>query len=147
MRRVWSRPSLIATAVFAAALSSVAQADVKLPKVIASHMVLQQKLPIPIWGTADAGEEVTVSIGANSAQTKAGADGKWMVKLKELPAGGPHEVVIKGKNEIKLTDVLVGEVWVASGQSSGQQLDKLIHDLAADPRVRFAGPALTDVQQ
>lgn len=95
------------------------QADVKLPKVIASHMVLQQKAPLPIWGTADAGEEVTVSIGDNKASTKAGADGKWSVKLKEMTAGGgPVELVVKGKNEIKLTDILIGEVWVASGQSN-----------------------------
>ncbi|HLQ44519.1 MAG TPA: sialate O-acetylesterase, partial [Planctomycetaceae bacterium] len=100
------------------ATSHRAQADVKLPKVIGSHMVLQQKIPLPIWGTADAGEEVTVSIGDNSASTKAGADGKWSVKLQEMSAGGPHEVLVKGKNELKLTDVLIGEVWVASGQSN-----------------------------
>ena len=100
------------------AASNLAQADVKLPKVISSHMVLQQKIPLPIWGTAEAGEEVTVSIGDNTASTKAGADGKWSVKLKEMSAGGPHELIVKGKNELALTDVLIGEVWVASGQSN-----------------------------
>ncbi len=94
------------------------RADVKLPKVIGSNMVLQQKAPLPIWGTAEPGEEVTVSVGDNTASAKAGADGKWSVKLKEMPAGGPYEVVVKGKNEIKLTNVLIGEVWVASGQSN-----------------------------
>lgn len=118
MRRVWSWSKVVAAALCISTVSGVAHADVKLPKVIASHMVLQQKLPLPIWGTADPGEEVTVSIGSNTATTKAGADGKWAVKLKEMTAGGPHEVVIKGKNEIKLTDVLIGEVWVASGQSN-----------------------------
>lgn len=100
------------------ASSGFVRADVKLPKVISSNMVLQQKQAIPIWGTADAGEEVTVSIGDNKASAKAADDGKWMVKLQEMAAGGPHEVVIKGKNEIKLTNVLIGEVWVASGQSN-----------------------------
>ena len=100
------------------ATSGLARADVKLPKVLASNMVLQQKQAITIWGTADAGEEITVSIGDNKATAKTGADGKWSVKLKEMTAGGPHEVVVKGKNEIKLTNVLVGEVWVASGQSN-----------------------------
>ncbi|TXT31192.1 MAG: sialate O-acetylesterase [Planctomycetota bacterium] len=101
------------------ASGGLARADVKLPKVLASNMVLQQKQAIPIWGTADAGEDVTVSIGDNKATAKAGADGKWSVKLKELAAGGgPVEVVVKGKNEIKLTNVLIGEVWVASGQSN-----------------------------
>lgn len=118
MSRVWFRLSLIVAAVGVSLSSSVVQADVKLPKVIASHMVLQQKLPISIWGTADPDEDVKVSIGDNSASTKAGADGKWSLKLKEMNAGGPYEVVIKGKNEIKLTDVLIGEVWVASGQSN-----------------------------
>ena len=118
MSRVWFRLSIVMAAMGVAATSGVTKADVKLPKVIASHMVLQQKLPISIWGTADPEEDVKVSIGDNSASTKAGADGKWSVKLKEMTAGGPYEVVIKGKNEIKLTDVLVGEVWVASGQSN-----------------------------
>ncbi len=119
MRRVGSWSKLVVAVMSLLGASGFAQADVKLPKVIASHMVLQQKLPLPIWGTADAGEEVTVSLGDNKASTKAGADGKWSVKLKEMTAGGgPLELVVKGKNEIKLTDILIGEVWVASGQSN-----------------------------
>jgi sialate O-acetylesterase len=118
MIRVSAWLSAVAAVLCISSACGTARADVKLPKVIASHMVLQQKLPIPIWGTADADEEVTVSIGDNTATTKAGADGKWSLKLKEMTAGGPHEVVVKGKNEIKLIDVLIGEVWVASGQSN-----------------------------
>ena len=119
MRQVGSWSKLVVAVMSLLGASGLAQADVKLPKVIASHMVLQQKLPLPIWGTADAGEEVTVSLGDNKASTKAGADGKWSVKLKEMTAGGgPLELVVKGKNEIKLTDILIGEVWVASGQSN-----------------------------
>lgn len=116
MRRTWPA-SIVAFCSFFALIVQV-QADVKLPKVIASQMVLQQKMPLPIWGTADPGEDVTVSIGSNTAATKAGPDGKWLVKLAEMSAGGPHELVIKGKNEIKLTDILIGEVWIASGQSN-----------------------------
>ena len=116
MSRVWFRLNVVMAGL--AVTCGVANAEVKLPKVIASHMVLQQKLPISIWGTADPEENVKVSIGDNTASTKAGADGKWSVKLKEMTAGGPHEVIVKGKNEIKLTDVLIGEVWVASGQSN-----------------------------
>ena len=119
MRRVGSWSKLVVAVIGLWGASGLARADVKLPKVIASHMVLQQKLPVSIWGTADAGEEVTVSLGDNKASTKAGADGKWSVKLKEMSAGGgPLELVVKGKNEIKLTDILIGEVWVASGQSN-----------------------------
>lgn len=117
MRQVWSWLKLV-TVVLSVAACGVARADVKLPKVLASNMVLQQKMPVPFWGTAEPGEEVTVSIGDNKATTKAGADGKWSVKLKELSVGAPVEVLVKGKNEIKLTNVLVGEVWVASGQSN-----------------------------
>ena len=117
MRQVWSwfTWSTAGCAIFACGL---AHAEVKLPKVLSSNMVLQQKMPVPFWGTADPDEEVTVSIGDNTATTKAGADGKWSVKLKELSVGDPIEVVIKGNNEIRLTNVLVGEVWVASGQSN-----------------------------
>ena len=111
MKRVDSVLSWVVITSILVASSNLAQADVKLPKVIASHMVLQQKAPLPIWGTADVGEEVTVSIGDNKASTKAGADGKWSVKLKEMTAGGPHELVVKGKNEIKLADILIGEVF------------------------------------
>ncbi len=118
MRREWSWSNMVIVVLSVLAASSLAQADVKLPKVIASHMVLQQKIPLPIWGTADPGEDVTVSLGDNTASTKAGSDGKWSVKLKEISAGGPHELIVKGKNEVKLTDVLIGEVWVASGQSN-----------------------------
>ena len=119
MRRVGSWSNVVVAVLSLLGVNRLVQADVKLPKVIASHMVLQQKLPLPIWGTADAGEDVTVSIGDNTASTKAGADGKWSVKLKAITAGGgPLELVVKGKNEIKLTDILIGEVWVASGQSN-----------------------------
>jgi sialate O-acetylesterase len=98
--------------------SGTARADVKLPAIFADHMVLQQKTEAPVWGWADADEEVTVSLGEAKTTTKAGADGKWKVKIATPAAGGPHELLVKGKNEIKLTDVLVGEVWLASGQSN-----------------------------
>ena len=99
-------------------ISCGSQANVKPNGLFADNCVLQRGVQVPVWGTADPDEEVSVSIGGNSASTKAGTDGKWSVKLKEMSAGGPHELVIKGKNEIKLTDVLIGEVWVASGQSN-----------------------------
>lgn len=118
MRQISDRPAAIVLMIVSLIVCNQAQADVKLPKVIGSHMVLQQQMPLPIWGTADPDEEVTVSIGDNTASTKAGPDGKWSVKLKKLDAGGPVELIVKGKNEIKLTDILVGEVWVASGQSN-----------------------------
>ena len=98
--------------------AGLVRADVRLPKIFGDHMVLQQKADAAVWGWADAGEEVTVSLGEAKATAKAGADGKWQVKLATPAAGGPHELVVKGKNEIRLADVLVGEVWIASGQSN-----------------------------
>ncbi|MFM9115562.1 MAG: sialate O-acetylesterase, partial [Planctomycetota bacterium] len=94
-----------------------ARADVKLPKVFGNHMVLQQKSNAAIWGWAEANEEITVSLAGTQVTTKAGADGKWSTKVATPAAGGPHELVVKGKNEIKLTDVYSGEVWICSGQS------------------------------
>jgi sialate O-acetylesterase len=111
--------TLMKAAIVALAFGSAsASADVKLPKVIASGTVLQQGQEIPIWGTADVGEAVTVAVGNNSASTRADAAGKWSVRLRPMKAGGPHELMIEGKNRIRLTDVLIGEVWVASGQSN-----------------------------
>ena len=81
-------------------------------------MVLQQQSQAAVWGWAEAGEDVTVSLAGTQAATKAGADGKWLVKLQTPAAGGPHELVVKGKNELKFKDVLVGEVWICSGQSN-----------------------------
>jgi sialate O-acetylesterase len=83
-------------------------------------MVLQQAQKNKVWGLADAGEAVTVTIDKQSHQATAGADGKWQVSLDPLAAGGPYTLTVKGKNEIKIDDVLVGEVWICSGQSNMQ---------------------------
>ena len=95
-------------------------ADVKLPAVIGDNMVLQQGLPVPIWGTAGAGEEITVSIADQKASTTASDKGEWSVKLKPMAYGGPYEMTIAGKNKVTLKNVMVGEVWVCSGQSNMQ---------------------------
>jgi sialate O-acetylesterase len=98
--------------------SSVLQAAVKLPAVIGSNMVLQRDQPVPLWGWDEKGTEVTVTIGESKASAKADADGKWMVRLPALKAGGPHTVTITGTDTVKLENVLVGEVWFCSGQSN-----------------------------
>lgn len=95
------------------------RAAVTLPPILSSHMVLQRDMPVPIWGTADAGESVTVKFRGQQKQVTAAADGKWMVKLDPLKAGGPDALTI---NDIQLDDVLVGEVWVGSGQSNMQMV-------------------------
>ncbi|MCD6352442.1 MAG: sialate O-acetylesterase, partial [Armatimonadetes bacterium] len=93
-------------------------AEVTLPHLFCDNMVLQQGLPVPFWGKADPGETVTVRLCDEKASTIADANGRWMVKLPPLTYGGPFRVVIEGKNRIVLKNVLVGEVWVASGQSN-----------------------------
>jgi sialate O-acetylesterase len=90
-------------------------AEVKLSKVFTPHMVLQRGMPVPIWGTAAAGEKVEVKFRDQSKTATAGADGKWSVKLDALKVGGPDVLTIGGK---KIEDVLVGDVWVGSGQSN-----------------------------
>ena len=100
-------------------LVGTASAEVKLPSVFSDHMVLQQDTSAAIWGWAKAGEKVSVSgaWGAKAACT-AGADRTWRVRLKTPAAGGPYVVTIKGENAIALQDVLIGEVWLCSGQSN-----------------------------
>ena len=93
-------------------------AKVSTPSIFGDHMVLQRNHDNPVWGWADAGEKVTVSIGGQAHTTKADRDGDWSVTLDPLPAGGPHRLTIKGKNTINYDDVLVGEVWICSGQSN-----------------------------
>lgn len=96
-----------------------ALADVTLPKVIDSNMVLQQKQPLPIWGKADPGEKVVVKIDRAEVSTTADAKGDWKVELPAMKADGKtHQMTVSGKNEIKLDNILIGEVWLGSGQSN-----------------------------
>jgi sialate O-acetylesterase len=99
---------------------SFAQAEVKLPNVLSDHMVLQREIAVPIWGTAAPDEQVTVKFREQTKTATAGKDGKWSVKLDALTAGGPDPLTVTGKNTVTLQDVLVGEVWVGSGQSNMQ---------------------------
>ena len=94
-------------------------ADVRLPNVISSHMVLQQEKPVHIWGWAEPGEKVEVTFAGQTKKTKADKTGKWLVALDPLKANKtPATMNITGNNKIKLDDLLVGEVWVCSGQSN-----------------------------
>ena len=96
-----------------------AQADVTLPKVIGDHMVLQRDRPLPIWGRAAPDEEVTVKVDEATATAKADAQGNWKVVLPAMKADGKaHAMTISGKNKIELEDILIGDVWISSGQSN-----------------------------
>lgn len=99
-------------------LAASARAEVVPDPMFTDHMVLQRELPVPVWGTAEAGEKVRVRFLDQDISTVADKDGRWLVKLQPLKAGGPHEFTIEGKNRVTFKDVLVGEVWLCSGQSN-----------------------------
>ena len=95
-----------------------AEAKIKLPAVISDHMVLQQEANVNLWGWAEPGEKIAAKFGDKSAETVTGPDKKWRVRLGTLKAGTTGDLTISGKDSITVKDVLVGEVWVASGQSN-----------------------------
>ena len=95
-------------------------ADVRLPQIFADGMVLQRHQPISVWGWADPNEQVKVQLNHQSRETTADANGKWKLTLPPEEAGGPFQLVVSGKNTLTLSDVLIGEVWICSGQSNMQ---------------------------
>jgi len=108
---------------FALALSlcflvAPALAETKLPSIFGENMVLQRDQELPVWGWDDAGREVTVTLGDSKATAKAAEDGKWQVKLPAMQAGGPHVLTVTGSSTVSFKEVLVGEVWLCSGQSN-----------------------------
>jgi len=94
-------------------------ADVRLPSIVGDHMVLQQEIAAPIWGWADSGESVTL-VGSWGSETTvtAGTDGRWKAFLDTPSYGGPYELTISGRNTIRLSNILIGEVWLCAGQSN-----------------------------
>ncbi len=97
----------------------VVQAETRLPSVISDHMVLQSGASVPIWGWDEPGTEVRVSVGGQTQTAKAGVDGKWTVKLNKVDANEKAQTLtIQGSSAVAVHDVLVGEVWLASGQSN-----------------------------
>lgn len=96
------------------------KADVRLPSIIGSHMVLQQNAEVNIWGWCEPGEKIklTATWDTTTYNTTGSPDAKWNIKIKTPMAGGPYIIVIKGSNKIVIDDVLIGEVWVCSGQSN-----------------------------
>ena len=100
-------------------VSTVAFADVKPAPVFGNGMVLQRDAIVQVWGTADRNEPVTLSFNGQTVRTRADKAGKWSVKLDPMQAGGPYEMTVSGrKNQVHIDDVLVGEVWLCSGQSN-----------------------------
>jgi hypothetical protein len=101
-------------------ITITSNAEVKLPKVFTNDMVLQRDIPIKIWGWADKRETIAITFLNETVEVKADRKGHWTAELKPAEAGGPYELVIKGENEITLSNILVGDVWICSGQSNMQ---------------------------
>lgn len=135
-------------------LSLTAAAQVKLPRLVRDSMVLQRDTKIRLWGWAGAGEKVSIKFNNKTYKTTTGANGKWMVFLPPTKAGGPYTINVDASNHITLKDILIGDVWICSGQSN------MVHQVAlhreryeqeiaasANPNIRhFAIPMLTDLQ-
>jgi sialate O-acetylesterase len=94
------------------------QAEVRLAGIFSSEMVLQRNHEIVIWGWADKGERVSVSFNQLTKKTKADANGKWKVVFPQMDAGGPYDMKVQGKNIIALSNILIGDIWICSGQSN-----------------------------
>jgi sialate O-acetylesterase len=117
MKKINSSP-LFFLAFFLASIASFGHAEVTVPHMLSDHMVLQRNRPIHFWGWASPGEKVTATLHGATASAVADGIGHWSIDLAPQPAGGPYAVTIAGTNTITLTDVMIGDVWFASGQSN-----------------------------
>jgi len=100
------------------AVLNFAVAEVRLPSVFSDNMVLQREIPVNIWGWAKPGEKVSVVFNNQNQTAITGKDGKWKLQLNPMKAGGPYDLTIKGKNVIVIKNILIGDVWLCSGQSN-----------------------------
>src|SRR5688572_15942018 len=101
---------------FTFCLALTATAEVKLPKLISDGMILQRDIPTKIWGWANINEKVSVKFNGKAVRTTAGADGRWFIQFPAMKAGGPYTMQIDASNHITLKDILIGDVWICSGQ-------------------------------
>ncbi len=119
--RITKRAMVVVAVLGAIGVVSTAPAALRMPRVLGDHMVLQRERPVPVWGWAEAGQEVTVSFAGQEKKATAGADGKWMVRLDAMEASAkPATMTVTAGSDGKATleDILVGEVWLGSGQSN-----------------------------
>ncbi len=117
-------------------------AQLRTANIFGDHMVLQREKPILIWGTATPGEKVTVSMNGASASVKTSKTGEWKAVLPAMPHGGPFTMTVQGREKLSISDVMVGEVWLCSGQSNMEwplnNTDSAKRDIAeaANPMIR-----------
>ena len=137
---------IIGLLVFSFCFQMASFAKIRLPNILGSHMVLQQKSNVKIWGWGAPEEIVTITTNWDTTKytTKTGGNAKWLTEIHTPAAGGPYRITIKGSNEIILEDVLIGEVWVCSGQSNmewsgDQQLQQSLDEapIANNKNIRF----------
>ena len=119
---------------------SLAMAELKLANIFSDHMVVQQKMPIKIWGWTKPGQEVTVTLADKSATATAAGDGRFDASLPAVDAGGPYTLEVKADETRTINDVLVGEVWICSGQSNMEMpLKQDKHFVAEQPEIDAPG--------
>src|SRR6476660_4999517 len=103
---------------FCSLLFMKAAAQVKLPRLISDSMILQRDVNVKIWGWAASDEKIAVSFRNKTYSTETGKDGKWMITLSPMHAGGPFDMQVDGSNHITIKNILIGDVWICSGQSN-----------------------------
>ena len=126
--------------------SNLLLANVSLPAIFSDNMVLQRNSTVKIWGNANSGEEITLKTGWDSKEykTKADNNSNWALDIATPKEGGPYKIVVKGYNELVLNNIMIGEVWLCSGQSNMEMTpawgiadgDKEIQN-ATNPNIRF----------
>lgn len=116
-----------------------AEAKVKLPSVISDGMVLQRECPVKIWGTADPGEDVLVTFKKKKYTAKADDSGRWLVMLPAMKAGGPYTMTV---NDLQVEDILVGDVWLCSGQSNMELTVSRVADMFGKETATYANPMI-----
>lgn len=109
-------------------------ADVKLPKLFSDNMMFQREQLIQVWGEADSKEKIEISFNKEVYSTKADKDGQWKIELPAMKAGGPYEMIISGKNTLTLKNILVGDLWVCSGQSNMEWPLRTVNDAEEEIR-------------
>ena len=136
-RRAFLLPALLVLSGFFSA-----KANIRLPRLISNGMVIQRDIEVPIWGWADPGEKVVINFEHNKYETTTGSDGKWRLKLKPVKAGGPYTMTLTGKNQLTVSDILAGDVWICSGQSNMALPMSTIRERYADIISHSANPQI-----
>jgi sialate O-acetylesterase len=128
--------------------SSTIKAEVTIPNILSSNMVLQREIGTNVWGWAKPGEKISVTFRGESVKTKTDKTGNWKVKIPTGIAGGPFQLVIEGKNKITLDNILVGDVWICSGQSNMEfKLKQAENSIAEAKKANFPNIRLFTIKQ